>query len=428
MFGRKKKANEKLQAAEFLTGFLKHHSDTEHMKEAARASERSVVILRPQIPIGSGPSGGWFGGKAMLPDGMAWPEHEGQKLVFLGQINLAALPQDLWSGLGPRSGWLGIFLPGDGNGNVEFKPRVLHFDGALVEAAVSPLPNNAGWTRSHNFDEPQTFALPRWPFVIETQPGDTLHNSETPSLQKGPDQTSLLDPAFHPFNQKTVSLLFSALDEGVTRLAREVVRFPSMKKLFPADADWFEQQKPIILKTFVQFFEIEGRMRAKYEFTSTEIAEYIGELAQLNAYDMQYPRNDDEGYAELILRETKLLEWQPDRSDLRHWWNRYDQGLTNHALNAYTSDPTSLPEPLRTRVENKWRYDACDGLGAMGHAPIGHIYTPHGPDSPNEVLLEIHTSNLTGWIWGNCYSLVLLIKREALRRGDFNDVMFDITN
>ena len=64
----------------------------------------------------------------------------------------------------------------------------------------------------------------------------------------------------------------------------------------------------------------------------------------------------------------------------------------------------------------------------MGHAPVGHIYTPHGPDSPNEVLLEIHTSNITGLIWGDCYSLVLLIDRQALRRGDFSKVTFDITN
>jgi uncharacterized protein YwqG len=48
--------------------------------------------------------------------------------------------------------------------------------------------------------------------------------------------------------------------------------------------------------------------------------------------------------------------------------------------------------------------------------------------SPNEVLLEIQTSNLVGWIWGDCYSIVLLIEREALRRGDFSNVAFDISN
>ena len=64
----------------------------------------------------------------------------------------------------------------------------------------------------------------------------------------------------------------------------------------------------------------------------------------------------------------------------------------------------------------------------MGHAPMGHIYTEHGPDSPNEVLLELPTSKLMGWIWGDCYSLVLLIDRERLRRGDFSAIQFDITN
>jgi len=33
----------------------------------------------------------------------------------------------------------------------------------------------------------------------------------------------------------------------------------------------------------------------------------------------------------------------------------------------------------------------------MGHAPMSHSYTEHGPDSANEVLQELPTSELTGW-------------------------------
>jgi hypothetical protein len=437
MFGRKKNAKntnsepshdalkslKEGDAAEFFKDFLGYQSETEQMKDAARASKQSAAILIPQIPIGSGPSAGWFGGNAMLPEGMAWPEQDGQKLLFVGQIQLGALPKGIWSGVGLRSGWLGVFLPGQG----DFKPTVLHFDGPLVEAQAPP-PNSAAWTRIFNFNEPKSFALPRWPLIVETRPGNELHANDTPASQEQTDSGNLLDPAFHPFDRETVWLLLSTMTETVTRMAKEVIRFPAMKKLRPADAVWFERQKPIVFQTFERFFEIEGRMRSKSEFDTKQITDCIDELATLNAYDNQYLRNDDEGYCEMVLRETMLLDEQPNYFNLMRWWPEYRVGLTNHAIKAYTSNPTSLPPALRERLETTWQNQTRGGLGAMGHAPQGHIYTPHGPGTPNEVLLEIHTSNLVGWIWGDCYSLVLLIDRDALRRGDFSNLLFDITN
>src|SRR5688572_2551377 len=100
MFGRKKPSDGARAATELLRDFLSYQTQTEQMKEAARSSDHTAAILKPQIPIGQGPSAGWFGGNAQMPEGMAWPERNGQKLLFLGQINLAALPKDLWSGLG----------------------------------------------------------------------------------------------------------------------------------------------------------------------------------------------------------------------------------------------------------------------------------------------------------------------------------------
>jgi hypothetical protein len=292
----------------------------------------------------------------------------------------------------------------------------------------APIPNDADWTRIFDFKEPATFALPKWPLIVETRPGNALHDSDAPRATESPEQCTLVDPAYHPFDRQTVSLLCTALEEAVTRLARDIVRFPAMKKLRPADATWFEGKRAEVLDTFVRFFEIEGRMRSEGKTDPATIASFIGELADLNAYRKEYPRTDGDGYAELILEETKLLDWQPKGSDLKFWWLLYEAGLTHHAIKAYTSTPTDLPTALRERVEAKWRSETHDGLAAMGHAPLGHMYTPHGPESPNEVLLEIHTSKIAGFIWGDCYSLVLLIDREALRRGDFSNVTADITN
>ena len=423
MFGRRKSGP--IDSEAFIAKFIDHHVETEKMKDAARSSQRSVAILKPKIPIGLGDSAGWFGGSAALPAGMAWPEQNGKKLLFVGQIDLSTLPQDLWSGVGPRSGWLGLFLPAEGPP----KPTVLHFDGPLVEVKGPPS-KGADWTRAHDFKATNSFALPKWPLTVEIRSGHELHETDMERPKKEPLGT-LLDPAYHPFDRETVSLLCTKLGETVTRQAREIIRFPAMKKLRSGAAAWFEEQRPAVLDTFVRYFEIEGRMRSGKMLDAVEIAVSIEKLADLHAYDMRYLRNDEEGYAELELRETKLLDAQPDGSELRHWWHEYKRGLTNHAIKAYTTVPPPaaiLPPPLRERLEREWQNETRNGVAAMGHAPVGHIYTPHGPDSPNEVLLEIHTSNITGFIWGDCYSLVLLMDRQALRRGDFSKVTFDITN
>ena len=110
------------------------------------------------------------------------------------------------------------------------------------------------------------------------------------------------------------------------------------------------------------------------------------------------------------------------------WWDGYTSRLYWQSVHAYTKDPASLPPALRERMERIWLHETQGFHGAMGHAPAGHIYTPHGPDTDTEVLLELPTSRMQGWIWGDAYSTVLLIKRKALSQGNFADIAVDITN
>ena len=58
----------------------------------------------------------------------------------------------------------------------------------------------------------------------------------------------------------------------------------------------------------------------------------------------------------------------------------------------YLETPDLLsPEPI-ARFETRWQFDALHEQGGMSHPPRGFIYTPFGPASPNEVLLELPTS------------------------------------
>ncbi len=80
--------------------------------EATHPDRQTTVILKRQVPIrfGDVPSS-WLGGLPMLPESVEWPRAaNGAPLHFIAEIDCAGLPANLWSGLGPRKGWLLLFV------------------------------------------------------------------------------------------------------------------------------------------------------------------------------------------------------------------------------------------------------------------------------------------------------------------------------
>ncbi|NOS54570.1 DUF1963 domain-containing protein, partial [Acinetobacter baumannii] len=81
-------------------------------------SESVSVVLRRQIPPRNEAPRSWIGGLPMLPDHVEWPrsvsaEHpqKGERpLHFVAQVACADFPAELWGGLGPREGWLLLFI------------------------------------------------------------------------------------------------------------------------------------------------------------------------------------------------------------------------------------------------------------------------------------------------------------------------------
>ncbi|WP_285710932.1 DUF1963 domain-containing protein [Erythrobacter oryzae] len=96
------------------------------------AEETVSVVLRKQVPIRFGEEArSWLGGLPRLPEGTGWPHaDDGTPLHFVAQVDCAALPGELWGGLGPRSGWLVLFVDFDAINEQDERPfaRVLHVD------------------------------------------------------------------------------------------------------------------------------------------------------------------------------------------------------------------------------------------------------------------------------------------------------------
>lgn len=78
------------------------------------ADVRMALILKRQIPIRfEEPPRSWLGGLPMMPKHTPWPrDGEGMALHLLVQVSCADIPAELWNGLGPRYGWLLLFING----------------------------------------------------------------------------------------------------------------------------------------------------------------------------------------------------------------------------------------------------------------------------------------------------------------------------
>lgn len=120
------------------------------------------------------------------------------------------------------------------------------------------------------------------------------------------------------------------------------------------------------------------------------------------------------------------------------------------ARRVYATDAADLPQEVLTHFEPIWASRALHPHGSMGGTPSGWIGKPYfdarlfharpdwnpnyeSPparpfDQDNAVLLELESDKLLGWLWGDLYSLVIVIPRADLARGRFDRIGSLITN
>lgn len=70
----------------------------------------------------------WVGGLPSLPADTPWPEINNKPATFIAQISLSEMPDTLWQGIGPRTGWLVFF----GDSETDSDAKILHVDGNIA--------------------------------------------------------------------------------------------------------------------------------------------------------------------------------------------------------------------------------------------------------------------------------------------------------
>lgn len=111
-----------------------------------------------------------------------------------------------------------------------------------------------------------------------------------------------------------------------------------------------------------------------------------------------------------------------------HWTCEYDAVRYKLAALAYSRDPASLPDPVRCYFEARWKNDSNYEIASMGGLPHGWSYDMLENVDTRVMLLELPTSNMFGWQWGDVRNVVLSLPVDELRRNVYRDVRCDITN
>ncbi|MDF0598441.1 DUF1963 domain-containing protein [Psychromarinibacter halotolerans] len=419
--GRKKQATAEPEEADFVMGLIENEVTTLEMQQAAKADAGPSVMLTPAVPLPARDAAGWFGGSPKLPKDVQWPEIDGTSLCFVAQIDLTKVPQNIWSGVGPRQGQFAFFIH-----PTELAAKVLHIGGKL-EKRSGPSPVDSHWWRNH-YDNlpPVSTHFPEWPVQLDACVGALpepagWEKGKAPGFPKPfmAETFDLTNRAHHPFDERTLGLLIDGIENELNVRQASLSKFLEDKKLKNEVAEALKALLTTVQSSSSELLKIKEDL-APYtaNFDHQSVEPHLHALDGLASGHTVYHKDDEDGYADIEVAHGKLIKYS----------GGFLQLLERHAKYAYVDTPEKLTPVAKAWFESRWAFDAVYERGGMSHPPHGFIYTPHGPSTPNEVLLELPTSDLIGWIWGDMYSVVLTISRDDLANGKYENITVDITN
>lgn len=433
-----------------------------------RGTEAVSIRLVPQIPPRDiGRASSWLGGSPRLDPSMAWPAIRDTPADFLAQIDCAALPADLWDGLGPRSGALAFFI----------HPR----DGDMLVVHVAEPGDPVGPPRP--LDDPDSFfaphgglrfgdllpftrrAFPAWPVdLVAVRPGDP-DPRDTEAADDGPGHRlyrtgyDVADPAWHPFDWDSMSAMAEILDMRITRFWRDPGDGPSPievqlanveRRLAAADdAEGEPVDRPLLENQHAALTELAAASRAAAETNrealsnAQEIIAIVRESAGRDAFSPaaaaavmgalqtirwtkvnRKPDPDGRPGAERI--EVVTLPLTEHHPDAPLWVHDYHAVWFDHAKHAYAAGSDALSAAALAVLEPYCRELARREMPGIGHIPFAYV---HEFDAGSDAtMLELPSSGLMSWMFGDIDHLVLTMRKADLAAGRLDRPQVQISN
>lgn len=417
---------------------LQRRVDQEDALRDARAAGRPFALLRPAVPIVAGRDyPGWIGGAPDLPDGAVWPQVDDVPLHFLVQIDCSVLPDDIWHGQGPRSGWLRLFArdywddgPGDFVLGLWSEERGTRRTAPAIDLA------NAEWLDRAHLQHPDRAGLTPWP--LEIRLGTDTAEANADRYQTGAQAfyamaaLDLSDDSLRPFDPASLGTLIDLLRQDLNRLAAFPDQWRSGQPAMPAeDAQFLEDYRRRVASALEAFEAAADRVETALTAAAPAgpaFAAVVDELVSaLGAIEVPWARKQNEGKP--FETVSVPLTVAPPPGFPSTWPQQYRSALYGHAKTAYSADPDRLPDPQRTFFEAIWAEDAVLSSITMGAVPRGYYEIDHVDGEPEEeVLIEFNSSKLIGWIWADVATLIVTLSPEDLANGRFDRLAADFTN
>ena len=387
------------------------------------ALHEAPVRLDVLVPVGAPPrTTSWVGGNPSLPEDLAWPEVDGQPAVFYAQIDCASLPKEAWGARGPRTGWLVFFVSAEYFGRVV----VLHtptlgterLAPAPVAACGSPRENRARAWLAQITQNPSSPA-PRWPLRISQIDGDPASRDiirafDKPRSWSAPREQfrsgfDLTRPEYQPFDWTTAM----ALLDSTRRFLNAQVQPQRYNKFVQApDEDSTWEAKRDTLAKFDQMLKRYRQAKDQHPFDARLLRFLLQELGGLSV----------DGWGTL----DPLPDGRQPRSPMEFadGFEDYCDLLETHARMVYSADPSTLPDEHRRKLLPVWRHDSEFEAGMMGGRAHGGF--PYSRASKPAFLLELPSSDLLGWSFGQGGNWGVFVPVEDLEKGDFSRAWGDV--
>lgn len=344
--------------------------------QRARASRAHLVPMLPSTSKVDCNS--WLGGGPELPKGAEWPVIAGRPAQFLAQIDCAALPDTLWQGAGPRRGSMAFFRAASHEGGA-LPVRVLHVEGPLTPC--SP-PDGQG-------------LRPRWPLRVQTADRDVAsvgsHNCAEPDWGVLHD-VDLASPGYQPFDWTSAEMLLGRMD---TLVATCVKRF---------DTTACNAETAHLLQTSEGLAQLRAALQAI--------------RSDRQAFDEEARDTLQQGLAALSLPGGPSIDGASVARPLPMSRHRgaaqaYFASFERHCRQIYAENPDRLPAEQRALFEPFWAHNARHETGCIGAAE----FIAPAETGEVELLLELPSSELLGWMFGEGRALRIYVAPDDLKKG-----------
>ncbi|MDU8929376.1 DUF1963 domain-containing protein [Alisedimentitalea sp. MJ-SS2] len=378
-----------------------------------------IVPLRGGLEINS-----WLGGNPYLPQDVDWPVLDGEPALFLAQISLTHVPDDIWQGQGPRDGWLVMFAS---QSNLEHT-HLLHTHCFGEERqAPGPLtypdivPKRADLLE-RAVGRPAT--IPRWPVEFcrqdnqETTPLDRPNKADSPlaPVQWVTGRIPLTDPGLVPFDWGSAMVLLEVATTDLEWQYRVVSTLVETGSDDPQALGFLETLRATTDNLHALHSELAQARDSGLPFDD-QVCELM--IRGLGVLQVESGENIEERDTDPGMQS--LLDQDQIRRDYIHWLDQYARAI-------YSDRPDSLPPEHRDQFEELWAWHALHERGWIGGVIPGTFASASSHDAAERVaLLRLQSSDLMGWGFGNQNEFCISIEVDDLARGDFSQTRGEVS-